>query len=136
MSCLALLLAAADRGIFELDVVTWPIAEAYDALAAQGPLPVEYRNRLEVGGVKRILDGSPQGKTAYFRDPYFVPLDGRGPKPQATGNRHADIPQNSGAPAHLAVFHVHFPIILKFGDAGAGTGWKKGSPAVGEAVES
>lgn len=80
MSCLALLLAAADRGIFELDVVIWPVAEAYDALAAQGPLPVEYRNRLEVGGVKRILDGSPQGKTAYFRDPYFVPLDGRGPE--------------------------------------------------------
>lgn len=59
-----------------------------------------------------------------------------GPEPQATGNRHADIPQNSGAPAHLAVFHVHFPIILKFGDAGEGTGWKKGSPVVGEAAES
>ncbi|MFP6639959.1 MAG: amidohydrolase family protein [Myxococcota bacterium] len=76
----ALLSAAADRGLFELDVVTLPVAESYDVLAAQGPLPMDYRNRLKVGGVKLMLDGSPQGKTAYFRDPYTVPPQGQGPE--------------------------------------------------------
>ena len=73
----ALLSAAADRGLLEIDVVSLPITNAYDAIAATGPPPLEYRNRLMIGGAKLILDGSPQGKTAYFRDPYFVPPHGR-----------------------------------------------------------
>lgn len=75
----ALLSAAADRGVFEIDVVALPMAESYDRLAAQGPLRLDYRNRLKVGGFKQILDGSPQGKTAYFRAPYTVPPHGQGP---------------------------------------------------------
>ncbi|MEE3326396.1 MAG: amidohydrolase family protein [Myxococcota bacterium] len=73
----ALLSAAADRELLEIDVVTLPITSAYDAIAETGPPPMEYRNRLMIGGAKLILDGSPQGKTAYFRDPYFVPPPGR-----------------------------------------------------------
>jgi len=45
----------------------------------------------------------------------------------ATGAEHYNVLQNNGAPAHQAVFHVHFHIIPKLGDDGLGIGWK---PAV------
>ncbi len=43
---------------------------------------------------------------------------------KATGAKDYNILQNNGAPAHQAVFHVHFHIIPKFDDAGLGIGWK------------
>lgn len=42
----------------------------------------------------------------------------------ATGTQHYNILQNNGAPAHQAVFHVHFHIIPMQPDgAGLGIGW-------------
>jgi histidine triad (HIT) family protein len=44
---------------------------------------------------------------------------------KATGARHFNLLQNNGAPAHQAVFHVHFHIIPRLEDgAGLGVGWK------------
>jgi histidine triad (HIT) family protein len=37
-----------------------------------------------------------------------------------------NILQNNGPAAHQAVFHVHFHIIPKLGEAGLGVGWKAG----------
>jgi len=45
----------------------------------------------------------------------------------ATGAEHYNILQNNGAPAHQAVFHVHFHVIPRIGDRGLGIGWKPGS---------
>lgn len=45
----------------------------------------------------------------------------------ASGADDYNILQNNGAPAHQAVFHVHFHIIPKFSDSGLGVGWKQGS---------
>lgn len=43
---------------------------------------------------------------------------------KATGAKNYNILQNNGAPAHQAVFHVHFHIIPKEGSgAGLGIGW-------------
>jgi len=43
---------------------------------------------------------------------------------KATGAQHYNILQNNGAPAHQAVFHVHFHIIPKEeSGAGLGIGW-------------
>lgn len=47
----------------------------------------------------------------------------------ASGADDYNILQNNGAPAHQAVFHVHFHIIPKFSDSGLGVGWKQGSLA-------
>jgi histidine triad (HIT) family protein len=47
----------------------------------------------------------------------------------ASGADDYNILQNNGAPAHQAVFHVHFHIIPKFPDSGLGVGWKQGSLA-------
>ncbi len=44
----------------------------------------------------------------------------------ATGARHYNVLQNNGAPAHQAVFHVHFHIIPKTDDAGLGIDWPAG----------
>ena len=45
----------------------------------------------------------------------------------ATGARHYNVLQNNGAPAHQAVFHVHFHIIPKFDDgSGLGIDWPSG----------
>jgi histidine triad (HIT) family protein len=43
----------------------------------------------------------------------------------ATGAEHYNVLQNNGAPAHQAVFHVHFHVIPKIGDSGLGIGWKQ-----------
>jgi histidine triad (HIT) family protein len=43
----------------------------------------------------------------------------------ATGAQHFNVLQNNGAPAHQAVFHVHFHIIPKYDDGtGLGIGWR------------
>ena len=45
----------------------------------------------------------------------------------ATGTKDYNILQNNGAPAHQAVFHVHFHIIPKYPDGrGLGLDWKAG----------
>ena len=53
----------------------------------------------------------------------------------ATGAQHYNILQNNGAPAHQAVFHVHFHIIPKYDDgSGLGIGWKSQKLADGETL--
>ncbi len=38
---------------------------------------IGYNNGLRIAGVKLTIDGSPQGKTAWLSQPYFVPPEGR-----------------------------------------------------------
>jgi histidine triad (HIT) family protein len=46
---------------------------------------------------------------------------------EATGTKDYNILQNNGAPAHQAVFHVHFHIIPKYPDGrGLGLEWRAG----------
>jgi histidine triad (HIT) family protein len=43
---------------------------------------------------------------------------------KATGATSYNVLQNNGAPAHQAVFHVHFHIIPKLEETGLGIAWK------------
>jgi len=45
---------------------------------------------------------------------------------EVSGSPDYNILQNNGAPAHQAVFHVHFHIIPRTADRGLGIGWKAG----------
>ncbi len=72
-STLGLLPLAANAGKLKLDVVVYPdITMNDDNPVLHGPLMShKYTNGLRLGGVKLTLDGSPQGRTAWFTKPYF-----------------------------------------------------------------
>lgn len=78
-----LLKGAASMGLLKNDVVMYLVPELADqllteegpeALAAKG-----YENHLRPAGVKLFLDGSPQGKTAWLSEPYYVVPEGEKP---------------------------------------------------------
>jgi len=65
--------SAADQGLLKVDLVTYP-----DVLLVDDVSPsTTYENRFRVGGVKLTIDGSPQGKTAFLSEPYFVVPEGQ-----------------------------------------------------------
>jgi len=71
---LDLLRALADRGALKLDVIALAfIAEVDKVFGGKPPQnEPEYKNRLRIGGVKALMDGSPQGRTAAFTTPYLT----------------------------------------------------------------
>jgi len=73
------LLAAADRaGLLQQDVLAYPVwANADRLLEAGAAADRDGLRRLRWGGIKLVLDGSPQGKTAYLSRPYHVPPRGQ-----------------------------------------------------------
>lgn len=67
---------AGEEGL-PLDLTVYPRVDSAEfQLPLEAPLG-EYRNRVKLAGVKLILDGSPQGKTAYLSQPYFEPPAGQ-----------------------------------------------------------
>jgi len=71
-----LLREAASKGDLYLDVVAYPYAQYMgDELANYGPS--EYKGNFRVGGFKIVLDGSPQGKTAWLTKAYIHPPHGQ-----------------------------------------------------------
>ena len=86
-----LLRAFADRGELKLDVVLLPFIAEVDAIFAGKPPKnePEYRNRLRIGGVKVVMDGSPQGRTAAFTTPYLT----EGPAGQKDWRGELSFPQ-------------------------------------------
>jgi predicted amidohydrolase YtcJ len=66
--------SAADNGLLKIDLVAYP-----DILEVDDIQPTaEYSGRYRVGGAKLTIDGSPQGKTAWLTEPYYVPPEGQG----------------------------------------------------------
>jgi len=71
----AVLAEAAKRGMLKIDVVAFPIWRDADKALA-GREMGRYSNRFKIGGIKLVLDGSPQGKTAFLTHPYHQPPEG------------------------------------------------------------
>lgn len=65
---------ASAAGANIIDVVAYPFMTDLEAAIQSNPVEGwgEYRNHLKIGGVKITVDGSPQGKTAYFTTPYLT----------------------------------------------------------------
>jgi predicted amidohydrolase YtcJ/heat shock protein HslJ len=65
---------ASDAGANIIDVVAYPFVTDVDKVLAQFPLSEwgKYKNKFKIGGVKVTLDGSPQGRTAFFTTPYLT----------------------------------------------------------------
>lgn len=63
----------AEEGGFKIDVVIYPdVLGDRDFIKANASKA--YQNRLRVGGAKLIIDGSPQGFTAWRDRPYYKPV--------------------------------------------------------------
>ncbi|RAJ31022.1 amidohydrolase [Pedobacter cryoconitis] len=63
----------AKKGAFKVDIVSYPdlVLLSKDSIL-RGPLmSKKYTNHFRIGGVKITMDGSPQGKTAWFTQPYY-----------------------------------------------------------------
>lgn len=61
----------AESGVLGLDVAAYVLTDDYESTVAKFPeYNKKYRNRLKIGGAKMILDGSPQGKSAWLSKPY------------------------------------------------------------------
>lgn len=67
----------AAEGRLMIDVVAYPChGMGFEGESAEGPLEVnrdcvrQYVNRFKIGGYKLVLDGSPQGKSAWMTKPY------------------------------------------------------------------
>jgi predicted amidohydrolase YtcJ len=78
-------IAAAEAGRLKIDVVSYPLLAAIgDALFMRTPYNgPSFKGHFRIGGVKIVLDGSIQGKTAWLTKPYFKappgqPADYRG----------------------------------------------------------
>jgi len=69
---------AASEG-FDVDVNTYPYYKVLkdNPILQSNLMSSDYQNRLCLGGVKLTFDGSPQGKTAWFTEPYFEPPAGQ-----------------------------------------------------------
>lgn len=112
---LAALQAAAANGLLPIDVIAYPQIAVMVGDSPPTPGP-GYDGRLRIGGTKLLLDGSPQGKTAWLSQPYHRVPEGRSPD-------YAGYPINSDADVRRwvdAAFAGGWPILAHAnGDAAA-----------------
>ncbi len=70
---IGLMQAADAQGKINLDIISYPIGQNGLLKDIDTISFGSYNGRLKIGGIKLILDGSPQGKTAYLTEPYYKP---------------------------------------------------------------
>ena len=70
---IGLMQAADAQGMINLDIISYPIGQNGLDKNLHSIDFGNYEGRLKIGGIKLILDGSPQGKTAYLTEPYYKP---------------------------------------------------------------
>ncbi len=101
---------ATDAGANIIDVIAYPFVTDVDNILAEFPVSQwgKYDRHLKIGGVKITIDGSPQGRTAFFTKPYLTGGPG-GEKnwtgeltfPQETVNRMVKKVYDLGVPLNL-----------------------------------
>jgi predicted amidohydrolase YtcJ len=69
--------AAAGASALPIDIVAYPLILSVPGLIVPPLLGRTYSGRFRIGGGKLVIDGSPQGKTAWLTKPYFVPPAGQ-----------------------------------------------------------
>ena len=113
---LQLLQSAAQNGLLNLDVVAYRYWSPIGMALPKEFVSNEYQNRFRVDGVKIILDGSPQGKTAFLSRPYTVPPVGR----DASYRGYPSLPEPVVQKAVTAALQARVPLLAHAnGDAAA-----------------
>lgn len=93
-----------------IDVVAYPFITDVDKVLAEVPVAEwnSYRNRFKIGGVKITLDGSPQGRTAFFTTPYLT----GGPGGEENWTGQPTFPQDLANKMVKRVYDLNVPLIL------------------------
>ncbi|MGC1468923.1 MAG: amidohydrolase [Sphingorhabdus sp.] len=68
---------AAQRNLLPIDVVSLVSFERDWPETVRARIGKSYSGRLRIAGIKLTLDGSPQGRTAWLKDPLPIPPDGQ-----------------------------------------------------------
>lgn len=91
-----------------IDIVAFPFITEVDRILAEFPLDQwgKYQNRFKVGGVKITLDGSPQGRTAFFTTPYLT----GGPSGQKEWYGEPTFPQELADKMVKKVYEMRVPL--------------------------
>jgi len=63
---------SANKGLLKLDTIAYPLvtSEPRKIMKENPDIANTYSNRFKIGGYKMLLDGSPQGKSAWLTEPY------------------------------------------------------------------
>lgn len=101
---------ASQAGANLIDVVAYPFITDVDKVLAEIPVAewTTYRNRFKIGGVKITLDGSPQGRTAFFTTPYLT----GGPGGEQNWSGEPTFPQDLANRMVKKVYDLNVPLIL------------------------
>jgi predicted amidohydrolase YtcJ/heat shock protein HslJ len=101
---------ASDAGANIIDIVACPFITDADKVLAEYPLEkwTKYENRFKLGGVKITLDGSPQGRTAYFTTPYLT----GGPGGEKDWKGEPTFPQDLANQMFKKVYDMHVPLLV------------------------
>ncbi len=101
---------ASDAGANIIDIVAYPFITDVDKVLAEHPLEkwTKYENRFKVGGVKITVDGSPQGRTAFFTTPYLT----GGPGGEKNWSGEPTFPQDLANKMVKKVYEMNVPLLL------------------------
>jgi predicted amidohydrolase YtcJ/heat shock protein HslJ len=101
---------ASDAGANIIDVVAYPFITDADKVLAEYPLEkwTKYENRFKLGGVKITLDGSPQGRTAFFTTPYLT----GGPSGEKNWKGEPTFPQDLANKMFKKVYEMNVPLLV------------------------
>jgi predicted amidohydrolase YtcJ len=101
---------AAEAGANIIDIVVYPFITDLDTILKSFPKDTwgTYNKGLKVGGVKITIDGSPQGRTAFFSTPYLT----GGPGGEKNWKGELTFPQSTVNQMVKRVYEMNVPLIL------------------------
>jgi predicted amidohydrolase YtcJ len=105
---IAIMQRAAAGGATIIDVIAFPFILDLDAILKDNPPATfgSYKNHFKLGGVKITLDGSPQGRTAFFTTPYLVD----GPNGEKNWKGELPFPQDTVNGWFKRVYDLRLPL--------------------------
>jgi predicted amidohydrolase YtcJ len=108
---------AAAAGASSIDVVAYPFITELEKTLEKYPKETwgRYDNGLKIGGVKITIDGSPQGRTAFFTKPYLT----GGPGGEKNWRGEPTAPADIVTKAVAAVYGMGVPLNLHANGDGA-----------------
>lgn len=101
---------ASDAGANIIDVIAFPFITDLDNVLKEIPVAewTKYNKGFKIGGVKITIDGSPQGRTAYFSKPYLT----GGPGGEKNWKGELTFPQDMVNQMVKKVYDLHVPLNL------------------------